>query len=207
MQLTIPLDTAARTLRSLARDQRGAAIAEFALILMPMLIMIMGGMDLAYQAYAQSALQGALNDVARTSSIEGPSFTCEGASLEAKVGCALRARSDIVARHATYSIMIKSYQDFSGVGNSELLVTDYNSNGRYDPGDCFADLNENGVFDQQAGKTGIGGADDVVFYEVSASVPRLLPLPGLSANHLIRAETALRSQPYARQKVPPTVCV
>lgn len=161
------------------RDEEGATIVEFAIVLVPLLMLVMGGMDLAYQAYLQSVLQGALNDVARSSSMEAPTFDCEGDSVEAKVGCAVTRRSDVVAINATYSIEIRNYFDFSGVGRSEKLVTDYNGNGGYDPGDCFSDLNGNGTFDESAGREGIGGADDVVFYKVMLTSPRLFPLQGI----------------------------
>lgn len=194
----------------LRHDHEGATIVEFALVLPPMLIVIMGGIDVSYQAYVQSVLQGALNDIARSSSMETPSLVCNEGTLEERVGCAIKARSDVVARKAIYEIEVKSYYDFSGVGRSEKLVTDYNSNGRYDAGDCFADHNRNGAFDENAGAAGVGGADDVAFYKVDLTMPRLFPLQsmiGLSPNYDLTAQTAIRNQPYARQATPPTVCV
>lgn len=204
------LSAGKRTLTRLRRDEKGVTIVEFAMILTPLLVLIMGGLDLAYHAYLKSVVQGALNDVARAGSMEAPSFDCEGESVEAKIGCAIQRRSDVVARNATYSIEMRSFFDFSGVGRSEKLVTDYNGNGAYDAGDCFSDLNENGAFDASAGREGIGGADDVVFYRISLSMPRLFPLQrmiGLPDTYTINAETALRNQPYTRQRTPPTVCV
>lgn len=193
-----------------ARDEEGATLVEFAIILLPLLLLLMGGLDLGYQAYLQSVLQGALNDVARSGSMEAPSFDCEGDSVEAKVGCAITRRSDVVARNATYSIEIRSFFDFSGVGRSEKLITDYNSNGSYDPGDCFSDLNNNGAFDESAGREGIGGADDVVFYRVTLNSPRLFPLQGIlnvPDTYTIEAQSAVRNQPFTRQRTPPTVCI
>lgn len=191
-------------------DESGASLVEFAFVLTPLLIVLLGGMDVGYQAYLRSVLQGALYDVARSGSMESPSLTCEGDSVEERVGCALRNRSDMVARNATYDIEVSNFFDFSTVGRSEKLVTDYNSNGRYNTGDCFVDLNGNGAYDQDAGRVGVGGADDVVFYEVTLTMPRLLPMPELLSfpeNYEITAETAIRNQPYARQATPPTVCV
>lgn len=197
-------------LARLRRDEDGVTIVEFALVLPPMLMVIMGGIDLSYQAYVQSVLQGSLNDIARSSSMETPTLSCNEGTLEERVGCAIKARSDVVARRATYDIEVKSFYDFSGVGRAEKLVTDYNSNGRYDPGDCFADHNRNGTFDQNAGASGVGGADDVAFYKVDLTMPRLFPLQGLvglSPNYELTAQMAIRNQPYARQATPPTVCI
>ena len=130
-------------LARLRRAQRGAAIVEFALVLVPLVLFLFGGLDLGYQAYLRSVVQGALNDVARSSSLEAPGIPCSGETVEKKIDCAIRTRSDVVARNATYRISMTSFYDFSGIGRSEKLVSDNNRNGRYDAGDCFVDLNEN----------------------------------------------------------------
>jgi hypothetical protein len=195
---------------ALRSDRRGVSAVEFALVAPVLFTMIIGGLDLGYQAYARSVLQGALNDIARTGSLEGPDLHCAGETTEEKIACAVKNRSDSVARNATYNFDIKSYFEFSGAGRGEKIVTDYNSNGRYDEGDCFQDINVNGEFDAVGGREGIGGADDVVFYDVTLTMPRLLPmasLVGWSSEYEIRATTAVRNQPYARQSVPPTACV
>ena len=197
------------TFEHLRRDASGAAIPEFAFILLPLILLLVGGLDLGYQAYLRSVVQGALNDVARTGSIESPQLNCAGSSVEDQIGCAIKTRSDVIARDATYTISMRNFYDFSGIGRSEKLITDYNSNGRYDAGDCFVDLNENGQFDQNAGRLGLGGADDVVFYEVAVSMPRMFPMHkflSVPENYDIRAQAAVRNQPYAQQRTPPTMC-
>src|SRR5690606_34947836 len=93
----------------------------------------------------------------------------------------------------------------------EKLMTDINRNGRYDEadGDCFADLNENGEYDVDTGRAGIGGANDVVFYQATLTMPRLVPLHGflgVPPTYHLSAETAVRNQPYAVQATPPVVC-
>lgn len=198
-----------RLLGALGLDRAGATALEFALVAPVLITAIIGGMDLGYEAYARSVLQGALNDVSRTGSLEGPDLGCEGETTEAQIACAVKKRSDAVARKAAYDFKIRSYYEFTGVGRGEKLVTDYNNNGQYNAGDCFQDMNENGAFDSTAGRSGIGGADDVVFYDVTLTMPRLLPvasLLGWSDEYEVRATTAVRNQPYTRQKTPPTVC-
>lgn len=195
---------------ALRLDSRGATIVEFAFVAPVLILAIIGGLDLGYQAYLQAMLQGALNDVSRTGSLERVNLECSGDDTEEKIECAIKRRTNIVARNANYEFDIQSYRDFSEYGQGEKLVTDYNSNGQYDTGDCFQDLNENGSFDVVAGRDGVGGADDVVFYRVTVKMPRLLPMDSLlnwSPEYTIGATTAIRNQPYARQKVPPTVCV
>lgn len=198
-----------RRLRRLVHCSRGATAVEFALVITPFVTLLLGSFDLAYQAYLRTVVQGALNDISRTASLEAPEINCQSGTITEKVQCAVKRRSDIVARDATYEVEISSFYDFSGVGRTEKLVTDYNRNGRYDTGDCFMDLDENGLFDEDAGRDGVGGADDVAFYRVTVHMPRLFPihefLP-VSPDYTITAETALRNQPYTRQRIPPTIC-
>ena len=133
-------------------------------------MLLLGGLDLGYQSYLRAMLQGALNDVARSGSMEAPELGCEGETVEDQVRCAIETKSDVVARNATYRIVTRNFYEFSGVGRSEKLVTDHNNNGVYDTGDCWEDLNENGRYDSNAGRDGMGGADDVAFYEVTLTM-------------------------------------
>lgn len=192
------------------QDSRAVVTVEFALLSVPLVVMVIGSFDFAYQVYLKTVVQGALNDVSRTASLEAPDLECKTGTLTDKVQCAINRRSDVVARDATYAVRIRNFYDFSTVGRSEKLVTDYNKNGAYDAGDCFVDLNENGRFDTDAGRDGVGGADDVSYYTVTVTMPRLFPIDKflpLSPNYVISGETAVRNQPYARQRIPPTVCV
>lgn len=197
-------------LRRLARDNSGIAAVEFGIIVVPLMIVLLGGLDLGYQSYVRAQLQGVLNDVARTATVENPNFSgYTGASIEDRIESAIEERVNNIARNASYTIEQSSFYEFSGVGNAEKLLTDYNHNGRYDTGDCFEDINRNGSFDLDAGSSGQGGADDVVYYDVTVTMPRLVPvatLIGVPENYTINARTAVRNQPFADQAIPPTVC-
>ncbi|RED15545.1 TadE/TadG family type IV pilus assembly protein [Parasphingopyxis lamellibrachiae] len=198
------------TIRGLARDDRGIAAVEFGIIVVPLMIVLLGALDLGYQSYVRAQLQGVLNDVARTATVENPNFSgYTGASIEDRIENAIKERVNNIARRATYTVEQSSFYEFSGVGNAEKLLTDYNGNGAYDTGDCFEDINNNGAFDTDAGDAGRGGADDVVYYEVTITMPRLVPvatLIGVPQNYTITARTAVRNQPFADQAIPPTVC-
>lgn len=198
-----------KRLRGLSDDTRGATLVEFAIILVPLCILLLGGLDLAYQSYVRSLLQGALNDVARSAAVESPSIACGTGTVEEKIECAIERKVDMVARNATYEVEMQSFYEFSGVGRSEKLTTDHNDNGEYDEGDCWQDLDEDETFDTDAGREGLGGADDVVFYKVTLTMPRIVPIDSFLTggdHYSITARTAIRNQPYARQSTPPTVC-
>ncbi len=201
-----------RHIRTMRADSRGIAATEFGLIVVPLIVVLLGAFDLGYQSYVRAQLQGVLNDVARTAVVETPDFSgYAGTTTEERIENAIKDRVNGIARNATYTITQTSFYEFSGVGNAEKLLTDNNTNGVYDAadGDCFEDINNNGAFDLDAGDTGQGGADDVVYYEVTITMPRIVPVMGLIGvpdNYSITAQAAVRNQPFEDQAVPPTVC-
>ena len=52
-------------LQSLGRDERGAALVEFALIAPALLVLLLGMFELGYNYYMQSQFQGAIQKAAR----------------------------------------------------------------------------------------------------------------------------------------------
>ena len=199
------------TLRSFRRNEDGVSTVEFAFIALPLCIIIMGGMELGHQSYVRSQLQGSLSDIARMASVEDPQFQASGDTLEERILHTLEERMEPIANDADIDLEISNFTDFSGVGKPEKLLRDVAGNGTYDQsdGDCFEDLNENGEFDLDAGREGLGGSNDVVVYEVALSQPRLFPVPtsaGFGDDMKVSANIAIRTQPYGAQANPPVIC-
>lgn len=204
--------TAARNvLRRLASSEEGATLVEFAFIAVPFLIILIGGFDLAHQAYARAIAQGALNDAARRATVQDPDFNANGATLEERIENLIAEQLGTVAVGGTFNVSQRSFFDFNSLQNPERITTDNNNNGRYDKADddCFEDFNQNNRFDLDGGLDGVGGANDVVFYAVEVDMPRLFPahmFAGGSARHKFTVETAVRNQPYADRPTPPIRC-
>ena len=194
------------------RDEDGAAIIEFAFVAGPMVLLLLGGLELGYNSYVRSTMQGALNDAARTAAVGFPIIDVEGDTVSEQVENMIRKTVQHVAPNAEIDVTPKSYFDFSDIGNPEKLMTDHNGNGEFDAadGDCWEDANGNGVYDTDAGGDGNGGADDVVLYTAFVSTPRLLPLhgfiPGVGPNFELTLKTAVRNQPYKTQSTPAVIC-
>lgn len=202
-----------RALRDLfgrvGRDDEGATIVEFAIILIPFLVLVMGGLEVAYQSYVRAVAQGSLSDTARRASVQSPTFNATGDTLEERIESSISAQLDAIVIDGEYDISQRRYFDFSDVGNPERIMTDNNNNGQYDKGDddCFEDFNTNGLFDLDGGSAGVAGASDVVFYEVTVEMPRLFAAEFLGQGlHRITVRTAIRNQPYANQPTPPVLC-
>lgn len=190
--------------KSFSRDTHGGALIEFALVVPVFLFTVMGFCELAYQAYIQSVLTGAVQKAGRDSAIQNAATGDIDANVLAQVQAAAPR-----AAFATGYPTRKSYAQFGDI-DAEPFV-DLNANGIHDSGECFTDVNNNSRWDADPGRMGQGGANDAVVYTVSIVYPHLLPLGakmGWGPNQTLSAMTTLKNQPYAQQTVGtyPTVC-
>lgn len=187
-------------LRPLASDRRGVTAIEFGIVAPVLCLMILGLSDLAYQSYTQSMLEGAVQKAARDSTLEGASTNID--AIDQSVKDAVHR----VAPEATVTSIRKSYTTFSNIKPEKF--TDTNKNGVRDTGECYDDVNGNGQWDSDPGKAGIGGADDIVVYQVTAVYPRIFPMAsmlGWSSTQTLVAKTVLKNQPYSTQYLPTVV--
>ena len=191
--------------RRLRRDERGNTIIEFAIVAPVMALTMMGLGDLLHQSYAQSVLDGAVQKAGRDSAIQGGAE--KTTQLDDKVMTMVRR----VANDATYTSTRRNETTFTRVG-PEAFTDAAPYNGVRDPGECFDDVNKNGVWDSNPGKTGQGGASDVTIYRVEVTYRRPFPVwsfLGKPSTQTIAAQTILKNQPYASQaaaSTPPRVC-
>lgn len=187
-------------LRGLGRDQSGATIVEFAMILPVMCILMLGVLDLGYRSYVTSIVQGALHEAARMATVGGVTT----AQIETHVQNRLREFS----HEAVIDTETRSYSDFNNVNVPEAITQDTAPLGAYNPGDCYADANNNSTYDLDRGKGGLGGAEDVVHFEVTMTYPRIVPIGnflGWSDDIEIVQNTVLRNQPFAGRNTGVTI--
>jgi Flp pilus assembly pilin Flp len=180
-------------LRRLRRDTRGVALVEFALTAPVFLLILMGIFDFCWQMYAQQVLQGAVSKAGRDSTLE--LYVSNQSALDTLV----RDQVKRVFKDAEVKFERKTYDSFDQVGMEERY-TDANKNGKYDLGECFEDVNRSGSWEADRGRTGNGGADDVVLYTASMEFDRILPvwrMLGQDEKTTLRSSTVLRNQPYA----------
>jgi Flp pilus assembly protein TadG len=190
----IGLTTLARRLR---RDQRGATMVEMAFVTPLLMMVLLGLTDFGYHSYLASVVEGTVQKAARRATV--------GGQTPAQIDDYVRAQLTQFSKNATVTITKTNYYEFSGIGKPEKLTLDANSNSAWDTGDCYQDLNNNGTWESVAGRTGLGGSDDVVYYKVAVDFPRLLPLTkimGWSNMSQVTATTVMRNQPYGAQIVP-----
>lgn len=195
--------------RGLRGDQKGATLVEFGILFVPLMMVVLGFCELGYRGYVRSTLQGSLDDVARISTVETPTFGNVLTPLEDRIKKRVSDRMGKLSKGASYDFKMNNFRNFGSVGTAEALTTDVNGNGKYDPGDCWEDSNPNKSFDLSAGRAGVGGADDVVVFDVTMTTPHLFPVMGLFGvpdKFDAKASAMVRTQPYAEQRVPEVTC-
>lgn len=185
-----------RALRRLADDRAGVTVIEFAIVGPVLMLMIFGLFDIAHTQYTASVLNGAIQKAGRDITLQTAS------SSETAIDNRVRDQvSSVMPRGSTVTFQKLSQYDFSDV-NAPEDFTDLNNNGRCDNGEPYTDSNNNGSWSSNRGRTGIGGARDVVVYTATVSYPRLFPLftmIGLPQNVTLSSSTVLRTQPYDEQ--------
>ena len=184
--------------RDLVRDREGVTIVEFAIVAPVMLTLIFGVLDLGHGLYMQSVLQGAVQSAGRDSGLEGASGS--QAAIDEHVIDSVKAVMPFLDED-DIEISRSNYETFSEVGTPEDF-DDSNDNETYDDTECFTDRNGNAQWDSDVGMDGLGGADDVVHYEVTVTYSRFFPLwklIGLPHRTQASAATIMRSQPFGQQ--------
>jgi Flp pilus assembly protein TadG len=182
----------------LLRSDDGVTIVEFAIVGPIMLTLIFGILDLGHGLYMQSVLQGAVQDAGRKAGIEGGNTS--KAAIDEKVVSSVQSVMPFLDDDDV-KITRLNYENFSDVGMPEDF-DDTNGNGAYDANECFTDRNNNGQWDPDVGAVGLGGADDIVNYNVQVDYDRLFPLwkmIGLPSRGSASATTVMRSQPFGPQ--------
>lgn len=179
----------------LLQDSSGATLMEFGLVVGPLMLILLGTIDLGYKGYMDTMIKSKVHQVARDASTG--EMTVAGIEKAVEDGL-----DPLLLKGSTVTVTVRSYFDFTNIGKPEKLTFDADGNGEVDPGDCFIDSNKNDVFDTDYGQSGTGGPDDIVSYEVNVTSPRLFPLPGLfgaSEQMSISSSTAVRNQPFGAQ--------
>ncbi|MBW8753874.1 MAG: pilus assembly protein [Sphingomonadales bacterium] len=174
-----------------ARD--GNAVIEFAIVAPVFLLMLLGIFDIGQMAYGKAILNGAVEQAARSGTLE----TADTTVADNMVKAALKP----ILPNATIATTRKSYYDFNDVARPEKF-TDTNGNGTCNTGEPYVDENKNGQWDADIGNSGNGSANDVVLYTVTVTykpIFRLTTMNGWNNNRTLTAVGVRKNQPFANQ--------
>lgn len=186
----------ARARRRMARlpgDTEGVTAVEFALAAPVLIVLLMGMFDMAHMAYLTAVLNGAVEKVARDSTLETANTTSSDATITTMMAG--------IAPGSTVTTARKSYYDFTDVARPEAW-NDANNNGRCDNGESYTDENNNNQWDADIGKTGNGGSGDVVYLTATMTYRPLFAVP-FTANpngtRTLTATAVTKNQPFGIQ--------
>ncbi len=185
-----------RKFRMLAADQSGSMPVEFAFVVTPLAVLMIGIVEFGMIMFAGVLLESGLRDASRygITGLEEP-----GASRMERI-------VQIVSEHtlglvdfsaAQFNVLV--YPNYADIGRGESFV-DGNGNAAYDVGETFTDENGNGSRDSDVGTAGAGESGDIVVYRIKYDWPLLTPFAGTfignEGTFPLRASIAVRNEPW-----------
>ena len=189
-----------RELRRFARSDDGAAALEFALVLPPLCLIIVGMFEMSMLMFTQASMEGALREAARfgmTGSVSDP------AQRQTQILAIIKKDTYNMLKDPTISFEI--YNSFNNVGDPEPFV-DSNGNGKWDSGESYTDVNSNAKWDADQGKAGVGASAQIVEYTVQydwhVMTPFMAPIFGNNGKVHLKASVVLRNEPWDATTTP-----
>lgn len=183
------------------RNQDGTSVMEFGLIAPVAVMLMFGTMDVGHTYYVRSVLDGAMQQVARDSSLEGASTAVQQDAMNKRITDTVHAISptaEVTPRRRYY----KTFSEAAAARAEEFTDTAGNLDGLCNNNEPFIDANNNGEFDEDGGDAGQGGADDVVIIKYRVRFNRLFPMAaliGLPNEVTIYSNSILANQPFGTQ--------
>ncbi len=179
------------------RCKEGSAAVEFALALPVIGLLLVGMMEVAMLLFGQVLAEGGLREAARYG-LTGTD-PASGTRQEQIVQVVMDHSHGLLDITAT-DVSLKVYPSFEDIGEPEPLTFDANSNGEWDPGDTYDDVNLNATWDDDMGDPGPGGAGDVVLYQINYQWSFITPIfqvfGGPTGALDMHASIAIRNEPY-----------
>jgi Flp pilus assembly protein TadG len=189
-------DGMARPVRRFLRDERGAALVEFAFAGPILITTLMVIIEVALLIFLNLMVESGVREAARFG-LTGAQK--DGFSREEYIVRIINERTMGLLEITEDNVQVKVYDSFDDIRRAEPFV-DVNINGTYDPGEPFTDTNGNGVYDGDPGIPGAGDAGDIVLYQVTAEWTIfsgfLAGLLGDSGLFTISASVVVRNEPW-----------
>jgi Flp pilus assembly protein TadG len=185
-----------RQLRRFARSNDGAAALEFALVLPPLCLILVGMFEMSMLMFAQASMEGALREAARfgmTGSVADP------AEREADILAIIDKDTLNLFDMEDATIDFVVFPSFNDVPKREDY-SDTNGNGTYDLGEPYDDANSNDKWDSGNGVDGVGASAQIVQYTVAYDwhviTPFMAPIFGNNGKVRLKASVVLRNEPW-----------
>ncbi|WP_424926864.1 TadE/TadG family type IV pilus assembly protein [Amaricoccus tamworthensis] len=189
------LKTAARLRRArLRRDEEGATLLEFAIVLPVFLTMLFGLFEFAFIIFISSSVDAAILNASR---LGATGLKYEDETRSEMVLRIVQEQTWGLIKPTASDLDILIYDSFSDIGKPEPFDDD-NGNGDYDEGESFTDINGNAQWDDDMGKAGLGGSDSIVLYRVRYAWGYVTPFIRnlLGDEFQYSSSVAVRNEPF-----------
>lgn len=178
-------------LRRLMGDTRGIAAIEFAMLSIPLFLLIMGGIEFGFMMFAKARLNGVLQEAARMATTgDDDTNGAKGEKIDAMV------KKELAFTKTTKVSVDKSYYDsFDQVRQPEVK----NISGT-NPPYCWTDVNGNQKWDADPARDGLGGANDIINYKVTVTYDTFFPIVTdmvtRNKSMILTGQATLQNEPF-----------
>jgi len=186
-----------KQLRRFAADRDGAAALEFALVLPPLCLILLGMFEVSMVMFTQASMEGAMREAARYG-ITGIDAS-NPATREGQILAIVDQYTLNLVDMSKATISYQVYGAFNSIDKPEPFG-DTNGNGKYDVGEPYTDVNGNGKWDADQGKNGAGDYSQVVQYTIDYDwklmTPFVAAVMGQNGKVHLRASMVVRNEPW-----------
>ncbi|MEN8237311.1 MAG: TadE/TadG family type IV pilus assembly protein [Pseudomonadota bacterium] len=159
----------ATKMRMALKQKEGSAAVEFGIVAPIFLALLIGMYDVGMMLVAHNALDAAASRAGQfgLSGRASPGMT-RNEAIEQAAKDAVQAYSGGILDPDKVTISVSAYNDLTAVGKPEPLINDVDGDGDWDAGDSYLDINNNGQWDADQGKTSsFGLPGQAVRYEIN----------------------------------------
>lgn len=160
-------------------------------------LLVMGVMEVAMVRTAQTLLESATFSASRVGKT-GRTETDE--TQEQTIKAEISQLGKLLMNPAKITVTSYAYKDFNNVGKPETFI-DANNNKIRDNGENYTDVNGNGQYDLDQGRSGYGAAEQIVVYTATYSWELFTPMVsrfiGTDGRVQITARAVVKNEPYS----------
>lgn len=159
--------------KNLKHDSHGSMIVEFALLAPVFFYIMFAIIEIFAFMLSEGILESAVRQAAR-SGLTG--YNPAGVSRENYIKQQVEDKVFFI-NPDNLNFETQIYSSFANIDKPEPF-TDTNKDSYYDIGEPYTDINANGQWDEDMGKSGSGGAGDIVVYKLSYTWHFMTPFIG-----------------------------
>lgn len=189
-------DIMIRSVVRFLRCRKGVGTLEFAIIAPTFMLILFGIVEFSMAMVASAVLENAVNDASRFG-ITG--YTNPGETREESIRNLIVEKTGSLLDPNQLEITTLIYQNFDQIAQPEPYL-DANANGQHDEGETYTDINGNSQWDDDMGAAGLGGAGDIVVYQIEYDWPLRTPLvshlAGENGTIHFTSNIVVRNEPY-----------